>query len=49
MEYIWECPSCHSTTKLNYDATETDYIRIRECICGDHLTWKENQHVETNN
>lgn len=40
--YVWECHSCLSQTKLNYNADEKDATRIAECICGDKLEWKEN-------
>jgi hypothetical protein len=46
MIYVWECNKCGSTLKLNYDATEEDYLRIKDCGCKDdgEYEWMENQH-----
>lgn len=37
---VWQC-ACGNQTKLNYDADESTYHRIKQCICGSHLEWKE--------
>lgn len=46
MWFVWECEACKGTLTLNYDATETDYLRFRKCGCkadGEYV-WKENHN-----
>lgn len=42
--HVWECNQCGSTMKINYEATETDYHRIKNCGCKHDgiLEWKYN-------
>ncbi|RCW51317.1 hypothetical protein DFP97_102515 [Paenibacillus prosopidis] len=51
MWYVWECNQCGSTMTLNYDATEEDYHRIKNCGCKlDGLyEWKYNYDEVHNN
>jgi hypothetical protein len=43
--YVWQC-KCGSRIKLNYDATEADYLRIKDCLCGKEFKWSHNYKGE---
>jgi hypothetical protein len=42
--YVWECNQCSSTMTINYDATDEDYERFKNCGCNldGMLEWKYN-------
>lgn len=46
MWYVWQCNKCSSTLTINYDATEADYHRFKNCGCklAGLYEWKENHN-----
>ena len=48
--YVWECNQCSSTMTINYDATDDDYQRFKNCGCNFDgiLEWKYNFDEEQN-
>lgn len=46
--YVWECNKCKSTMTINYEASEEDYIRFKNCGCRSEglLEWKKTYEDE---
>jgi hypothetical protein len=44
MWYVWQCNKCAGTLTINYDATEADYLRFKNCGCKEkgEFVWSHN-------